>query len=670
MKNHVAWAVVIVITYYAVLSAYSPISENQITASAVYNFNYIRPTTSTRLSWDAFAPNIAPFQPYITEASELYNVPPEFIMSIIRVESSGRTLPGPGGAVCNSAGYCGLMQVNKGKCDILDDDLCDWNKFIKGDEGARDQIMAGTRYIGYLITRGIQNLDSQNPDWYFVAVGYNGGEGTATELREVVCEKVSCLEDYSKISWADVTKDDIRKAIANMGLGWGETKVTEIYDYASFVMDGIRQYQEYAGEAPIVPIPPTPAKFLLPVKPEAYPAGIKPALTAAFHSRAYYNWVQAKPAEERGAYVNGEHQGRDITGVDSKGNMNAVCGPGVYSIADGRAEFNFGGRFGGNWIKVVHDGGWSSVYLHVQDFAGSNVGDSKIVKAGDLIGHIGESASAGFCHLHFELFYNGERTDPVPRPQSQLPCGQAGWCKCDETLFGGCNPANAPLAGPVITPTPGEEKPVPEVPTPTIPSITIPKGVKGISYSIMPSFRTHIDYNFENEYKFLADKAKILADCGSHDLKKGDVKKCIEDNINIEGGKLNLQLGGCEGERDDGPNFRFCATSPAELEVYDDSTKQVEKKPVQYRFALYIPFCSEEKDPQTGETTRACKTEIPEPKEVEILLPEIPSECSGDKNPFGIHTFFFRFDYNKDQIKMWLDVAKEMVGKCGWIVDS
>ncbi len=128
-------------------------------------------------------------------------VPLPIVMGIIGTESGGYIYPishqtqagsclNPGACACNSLGYCGLMQVNEGKCTTQNG--CNWNKFLSGnaEEIIDNQVSPGIRYMAQMAAYLVKNgMDPDHPDiWYFAAMAYNGG------LGRVMCGNSACDE--------------------------------------------------------------------------------------------------------------------------------------------------------------------------------------------------------------------------------------------------------------------------------------------------------------------------------------------------------------------------------------------------------------------------------------------------------------------------------------------
>lgn len=108
------------------------------------------------------------------------------------------------------------------------------------------------------------------------------------------------------------------------------------------------------------------------------------------------------------------HNGMDIA---------VPVGTPIYAVADGKVEVSVGdqGRSKksyGNYIKVGHDGGYSTLYGHLSEVY---VKAGEQVVQGQLIGATGNTGSSTGPHLHFEFWSGSTRIDPyhiVIRPES------------------------------------------------------------------------------------------------------------------------------------------------------------------------------------------------------------------------------------------------------------
>lgn len=91
----------------------------------------------------------------------------------------------------------------------------------------------------------------------------------------------------------------------------------------------------------------------------------------------------------------------------------APAGTPVYTVGDGvilQKGYQKGG--GGNYIKVKHNGTYTTVYMHLKGFAkGIKVGQH--VNQGDLIGYVGRTGLATGPHLDFRFYRNGKAINPL-----------------------------------------------------------------------------------------------------------------------------------------------------------------------------------------------------------------------------------------------------------------
>lgn len=96
------------------------------------------------------------------------------------------------------------------------------------------------------------------------------------------------------------------------------------------------------------------------------------------------------------------HFGMDFT---------APRGTPIYAAGDGvvdRADSNSAGY--GKHIRIDHGYGYISLYAHLYKY---NVGKNQKVKRGDLIGFVGSTGRSEAPHLHYEIFKDGDRINPI-----------------------------------------------------------------------------------------------------------------------------------------------------------------------------------------------------------------------------------------------------------------
>ncbi|GGG56529.1 M23 family metallopeptidase [Bizionia arctica] len=96
------------------------------------------------------------------------------------------------------------------------------------------------------------------------------------------------------------------------------------------------------------------------------------------------------------------HWGMDFT---------APRGTPIYASGDGvvvRADNASSGY--GNHVRIDHGYGYVSLYGHMYKY---NVKKNQKVKRGDIIGFVGSTGRSEAPHLHYEIFKDGERINPL-----------------------------------------------------------------------------------------------------------------------------------------------------------------------------------------------------------------------------------------------------------------
>ena len=91
----------------------------------------------------------------------------------------------------------------------------------------------------------------------------------------------------------------------------------------------------------------------------------------------------------------------------------APKGTPVYAIGSGKViAKGYQANGGGNYLKVKHNSGYSTVYMHLSRFAkGIKVGSS--VKQKEVIGYVGATGLATGPHLDFRVYENGRPINPL-----------------------------------------------------------------------------------------------------------------------------------------------------------------------------------------------------------------------------------------------------------------
>jgi murein DD-endopeptidase MepM/ murein hydrolase activator NlpD len=100
---------------------------------------------------------------------------------------------------------------------------------------------------------------------------------------------------------------------------------------------------------------------------------------------------------------------RPHTGVD----YAASAGTPVYTVGDGMViQKGWDSKGGGNFVKIKHNGTYTTVYMHLSGFA-RGLKTGQYVKQGDLIGYVGSTGLATGPHLDFRFYRNGKPIDPL-----------------------------------------------------------------------------------------------------------------------------------------------------------------------------------------------------------------------------------------------------------------
>lgn len=96
------------------------------------------------------------------------------------------------------------------------------------------------------------------------------------------------------------------------------------------------------------------------------------------------------------------HYGMDFT--SPRGTPVYAAGDGKVTRADNKASGY------GNHIVIDHGYGYESLYAHLYKY---NIRKGQKVQRGDIIGFVGSTGRSEAPHLHYEVFKDGERINPI-----------------------------------------------------------------------------------------------------------------------------------------------------------------------------------------------------------------------------------------------------------------
>ena len=100
------------------------------------------------------------------------------------------------------------------------------------------------------------------------------------------------------------------------------------------------------------------------------------------------------------------HFTRMHTGID----FGSPYGTPIHAVANGRVVSAWYGGGYGNRIIIDHGGGIMTLYGHCSRLM---VNDGQSIRQGQVIGAVGSSGLATGPHLHFEVWRNGARVNPI-----------------------------------------------------------------------------------------------------------------------------------------------------------------------------------------------------------------------------------------------------------------
>lgn len=113
------------------------------------------------------------------------------------------------------------------------------------------------------------------------------------------------------------------------------------------------------------------------------------------------------------ALIGRNHSGMDIS-------YNGYASGDIYAVMDGVVQEVVSGcgvgdrACGGGWgnyVKIAHTNGLTTLSAHLNTV---NVQVGQTVTAGQVIGTMGTTGRSDGVHLHFEVWYGGQRIDPYP----------------------------------------------------------------------------------------------------------------------------------------------------------------------------------------------------------------------------------------------------------------
>lgn len=121
----------------------------------------------------------------------------------------------------------------------------------------------------------------------------------------------------------------------------------------------------------------------------------------------------------------------------------APTGTPVYAVGDGTITHAQYSKYNGNYVKIKHNGTYTTQYLHLSGF-GKGIRSGTRVKQGQVIGYVGATGLATGPHVCFRFWKNGQQVDPLkekippskPVPEELMAAFQAHADSLDVLLKG------------------------------------------------------------------------------------------------------------------------------------------------------------------------------------------------------------------------------------------
>jgi murein DD-endopeptidase MepM/ murein hydrolase activator NlpD len=90
------------------------------------------------------------------------------------------------------------------------------------------------------------------------------------------------------------------------------------------------------------------------------------------------------------------------------------AGTGTPILAAGDGVVAQAGPWGGygNWLRIRHTSGWDTGYGHISRFA-NGIHPGVHVRQGQVVAYVGSTGLATGPHLHYEIWQNGQRVNPI-----------------------------------------------------------------------------------------------------------------------------------------------------------------------------------------------------------------------------------------------------------------
>ena len=90
----------------------------------------------------------------------------------------------------------------------------------------------------------------------------------------------------------------------------------------------------------------------------------------------------------------------------------APTGTPIMAVGDGVVKEAKYKKYNGNYVKIKHNGTYTTQYLHMSKIA-AGMRPGKMVRQGDIIGYVGSTGLATGPHVCYRFWKNGKQVDPL-----------------------------------------------------------------------------------------------------------------------------------------------------------------------------------------------------------------------------------------------------------------
>ena len=215
------------------------------------------------------------------------------------------------------------------------------------------------------------------------------------DLAEKSAEKDALLETLL------ARGDEYKEAMANISAA-KQANMDEIAQKNDELAEA--QYREWLATSVATTAPTTrPTETTDPDNPDEPTTPVAPSDSYWIMPLPYYVYMSS-PFGYRYDPVDGSYSYH--SGVD----LAVREGTEIYASRSGYVEAASESYYYGYYVKLDHEDGFESIYMHMQRYI---VSPGEYVTQGQVIGYVGETGWATGPHLHITILYNGVYMDPL-----------------------------------------------------------------------------------------------------------------------------------------------------------------------------------------------------------------------------------------------------------------